>query len=66
MLEDNIAMVSSLQVSDIQRFVDVYRKSQMPRFLNLLGRICVCRYVEPIITMTTMVVIVIHILKILF
>ena len=43
LLEDNISMVSSLQISDIQRFVDVYRTSQMPRFLNLLGRICVCR-----------------------
>ena len=33
----------SLFLSSLQRFVEVYRKSQMPRFLNLLGRICVCK-----------------------
>ena len=43
LLEDNMTMLTSLTKGDICRFVDVYRRSQMPRFVNLLGRICVCK-----------------------
>ena len=43
LLEDNMVMLTSLKEPDICRFVDVYKKNQMPRFVNLLGRICVCK-----------------------